>query len=507
MKRTILAATLSSGLMVQSAWAMSLMSDEELADTNGQALFNLSYLSPGDTSNYEAANNIGFYRLGVEAEIAANLNIKKLQLGCGGVNGAGGCDIDIDNLSLSGNSATSNGRVQSDAILTNPFFEFAIKNPNTASTREVVGFRVSAEKAVGLLTAGLENSTTPNGINTISGFMRVQSDSTGYIYGKANTMARTLVPVANANYNINGVPTVLNNEIRANIQVAGLGGAATIEIRTIGGSIIIPAMNDIPFIRPGVVVNANRVQSLPLQATLSVAPINVDWRGVYPAGGTVVYHNPTESPINWTFPVPQQVQTQGGPLTAEIMNCTGALCFALPALGLGDGAVLQNAFLKANITGITANATINQGLGYIHSLPINSPFYLSVQKDDMRWPGSYSGPNPENPSLTVTDIAKRGWWMSFADPINLGSVDPTQPIDIAPLFPQIATQVTNYLLANPATIGFGGLVNALTGAGDINVTAANPINLSSNPLTLTLTDLQLNGQSFAPNCYGGLRFC
>ena len=106
MKKITIAATLYSLLMVQPVWAMSTLSDEELSDTQGQALFNLSYLSPGDTSNYETTNNIGFYRLGVEAEIAANLNIKKLQLGCGGINGAGKCDIDIDNLSLSGNPPT-----------------------------------------------------------------------------------------------------------------------------------------------------------------------------------------------------------------------------------------------------------------------------------------------------------------------------------------------------------------------------------------------------------------
>ena len=130
MKKITIAATLYSLLMVQPVWAMSTLSDEELSDTQGQALFNLSYLSPGDTSNYETTNNIGFYRLGVEAEIAANLNIKKLQLGCGGINGAGKCDIDIDNLSLSGNPTLtgialtdSTNRVQSDAVLTNPFFE------------------------------------------------------------------------------------------------------------------------------------------------------------------------------------------------------------------------------------------------------------------------------------------------------------------------------------------------------------------------------------------------
>ena len=156
------------------------MSDAQLAETTGQALMSLSYIGPADVTNLESKRlggdkNIGFYKLGLEAELELNANIKKLQLGCGGVNGAGGCDIDIDNLSLSGIADTRIGRTSSSAKLTNPFIEFAIKNPQSASQREIVGLRLSAERAVGLLTAGLENSNQANGINSLSGYMKVQS--------------------------------------------------------------------------------------------------------------------------------------------------------------------------------------------------------------------------------------------------------------------------------------------------------------------------------------------
>lgn len=97
-------------LCLNSAYAsdtLHSLSDSEMSATTGQALMSLSYISPKDTANIEAARvggdkNTGFYRLGLEAELELNANIKKLQLGCGGVNGAGGCDIDIDNVSLSG---------------------------------------------------------------------------------------------------------------------------------------------------------------------------------------------------------------------------------------------------------------------------------------------------------------------------------------------------------------------------------------------------------------------
>ena len=165
------------------------LSDQELAESTGQALLNLSYLAPTDAGNYESASNIGFYKLGLEANVELNANIKKLQLGCGGVNGANGCDIDIDNLSLSGGTATSTNteRASSDAVLTNPFIQIAIKNPDSASTREIVGIQLSAEKVVGLLTLGESNSTTPNGINSFSGYMKVGSAT-----GTATTAARTM---------------------------------------------------------------------------------------------------------------------------------------------------------------------------------------------------------------------------------------------------------------------------------------------------------------------------
>lgn len=127
------------------------------------------------------------------------MNIKKLQLGCGGRNGPG-CDIDLDNVSLSGNPgitgnpATDAGsdqnrtnRVGSSAKLTNPFIEFAIKNPGSAATREMIGFRVSSEKAQGLLTIGTENSAVPNGVNALSGYIPVRSDSSGKIKGVVET--------------------------------------------------------------------------------------------------------------------------------------------------------------------------------------------------------------------------------------------------------------------------------------------------------------------------------
>jgi hypothetical protein len=132
----------------------------------------------------------------MEAEVSLNANIKTMQLGCGGVNGDGACDIDAQNVSFGciandagvcitlpktyasqpNGTAKNNADVLTEAqgfrqypyslinstltaspqvgnvknqmkdfVLSNPFFQFAIKNPNSASTREVVGFRIGAQ--------------------------------------------------------------------------------------------------------------------------------------------------------------------------------------------------------------------------------------------------------------------------------------------------------------------------------------------------------------------------
>ena len=76
------------------------LKDEQLADVTGQALLQM---------NKEFTNGYTFYKAGLDAELRLNMNIDKLQLGCGGVNGTDGCDLDIDNFSL-GCVANSSGQ-------------------------------------------------------------------------------------------------------------------------------------------------------------------------------------------------------------------------------------------------------------------------------------------------------------------------------------------------------------------------------------------------------------
>ena len=174
MKKLLLASLITSSIAIPSlSHAMVAMDDDSLSDVSGQALLSMEYNAGYNVIDAKGQNvdqtNLGFYKLGLEAEMEINANIKKLQLGCGGVNGIGKCDIDIDNISLSGLQGanyTSDDRAASSALITNPFVEFAIKNPKSASTREVLGFRLSAEKIAGLAHECLKKSQADSRIKS-----------------------------------------------------------------------------------------------------------------------------------------------------------------------------------------------------------------------------------------------------------------------------------------------------------------------------------------------------
>ncbi len=80
------------------------LNDAELSAINGTALMNMIYTHPILVNQQMTDENIGFYKLSLDAVMDLNVNVKSLQLGCGGVNGSNGCDIDIRHLALSGNA-------------------------------------------------------------------------------------------------------------------------------------------------------------------------------------------------------------------------------------------------------------------------------------------------------------------------------------------------------------------------------------------------------------------
>ncbi|MEN8281901.1 hypothetical protein ABFO69_09680 [Acinetobacter gerneri] len=396
------------------------LNDAELSEVNGQALLSLSYIDPKDSANTMKGQGVGFYKLGLEAELELNANIKKLQLGCGGVNGAKGCDIDIDNLSLSGISDTREGRVTSDAKLTNPFIEFAIKNPEKASTREVVGLRLSAEKVLGLLSAGTENTTTPNGINSLSGYLKI-NPTTGTGYTAARNMG-----YADTGQSING-----------NIRTSFL---------------LIP------------IVTGFQSNDYNLMLDSAKADINLN--------GTTISGNRMSS-----------VQLDG---LAKInqLNFSGNLAASLNITG---GLLTLQKQVSGNITGLTANISVDENLGYIHKIPLNNPFSLSLQSQNVWWPGAAAS-------------AQKGWWLAVEDPVNIGDVSPAQKIVITnDVLKQVVGPISSYITNNPVQCSLLQCIGGALSVGNVN--------LPNTSVNFPLKDLQLSNQNFAPNCYGNLKFC
>ena len=472
-----LLALSSVGVSASYAATLQVMTDEQLSNTTGQALMSLSYIAPSDSSNlmtkYSSGSNIGFYKLGLEAEMDLNANIRNLQLGCGGVNGAGACDVDIKNLSLSGLPAgynatsglspdySSANRASTSAKLTNPFMEFAIKNPNVAATREIAGLRFSAEKITGLLSAGIENGLVPSstdGIQSLSGFMRI-AGTTG---------------------DVNTLPTLFGKQ--ADHQISGLLNALGFDRQFTSDpassdtkGVTVPSINA-QFTMPGFQVNGSRMTS----AQVEHVKTKID-----------------------------EISLSDGP--------NNQLRVTFPAiLGLATSAKIELAS-GSKIKNLNMDITFNQALSMFHNIPLlGTGGYLSLQQQALLWPGSYVDESDVNATalsqMSQTDIAQKGWWMSFAEPVQLGYLKASEQVDISNVLPQVATLMTNELLKeeNRVYAPVGAALGTLFG---IKMTTPKPIVVDlnnatiQNPATLTLSNLKLANQNITANCYGSLKFC
>lgn len=434
-------SVMSGSLYAATASGLTALNDQELAAETGQALFNLTYTAPTDTANLERTRSggeqqMGFYKLGMEADLELNLNAKKLQLGCGGTNGAGACDIDIDYVSLSGvgNSATSNtasptdraARVGSSAKLVNPFMELAIKNPDTASTRQFVGLRLSSEQAFGLLTFGLENGVAKSGINSLSGYMQVKQAT-----GKAKLNNLSNITASD----------VGGQKITGRIQ--GTLTSGTFESDNYSLDLVFPAAGG-DLVLPQQTITGKRITSAPLTALATVNGIQL-----------------------------------AGRMTAQ-------------AKALGLDLTLDKA-LAGTLSNLKVAVTIDQSLGMVHKADLNgSPASLSLQGQDIQWPGAKS-------------VAQKGWWLELSNPIDIGDVSPVAAVDVAAeTLRQSLVQVSQYLDVNPVQCGFlylGCLTSDSIDTGPVNLPGPGP------HATMALRDLTLANQNFTPNCYGNLKFC
>lgn len=153
---------------------MQQLDDAGLADVQGQAgsLFLADKITPNELEGQlgvGSSTDFTFYRMGMDVKLDMNLNMSKLQLGCGGVNdfltGPGGpaCDIDLDYVGFMGVNANGDRPATtgpaSSFTLTRPYIQIAVKNDGTAN-REIVGLAIGAQKINGALRIGRDYTGT-----------------------------------------------------------------------------------------------------------------------------------------------------------------------------------------------------------------------------------------------------------------------------------------------------------------------------------------------------------
>ncbi len=353
-------------------------------------------------------------------------------MGCGGVNGAGACDIDIDNLSLSGVSETSDGRASSSAVLTNPFIQLAIKNPTSASTRELAGIRLSAEKIIGMLTFGTENSNQLNGINRLSGYLEVaQTTGTALVNGFGDSMvageaARGQLKQSDGYDAITGkacCALFIPLNFKTTAYNLNLRDKAT-------GSNILKGDLDLP----QQAITGRRINSATLYATATVRDIDLS-----------------------------------GTLSAQ----------AAGFIGLNDKTT------TGLIKNLKVDATINENLGLFHKIDLNgTPASLSLQSQDIKWPGAKSVAQRgwwlefSNP----VEIGK-------IDPVETVDI-PKATLNEA------FRQVSNYLDDNPVQCGKLAATSCLLGSaipvGTVDLINAQHASMPLNNLQLVKQDFAPN---------------
>ncbi|MFH7808165.1 hypothetical protein ACE01U_05835 [Acinetobacter sp. BSP-153] len=347
MNKSLISVLITATLGLSQSYAMTALNDEELSEIEGQSLINLEFQQGTNTTDAQGKtynqSNIGFYKLALSAEMELNANIKKLQLGCGGDNNAiraSSCDIDIDHISLSGlpdnSNYTADKRAATSALITNPFIQFAIKNPTSAATREVLGFRLSAEKIKGLMTLGTENSATPNGINTFSGYMKTKTAT-----GTAVTEARSMT-YADTNLTINGVVEgrLFGSSSGTTCQDGFLDPCQSISYTSNNYNLNLSSTSA-PFTINSTIVSGTRMKDVTLKGSGTVGQIDFS-----------------------------------GQLTAKVL-----------------GLLNLDKQVSGNITGLKTDITVNQSLGLIHALYLNNPASLSLQSQDVLWTGAAVGAN------------------------------------------------------------------------------------------------------------------
>ncbi|MCH8541996.1 MAG: hypothetical protein LAT61_00370 [Alcanivorax sp.] len=381
------AATASTVPADQSVSASTLIphgltsvSDQDLGDIMAQGLIVTDKISGSELAGANIYSSpFTFYRMGLDGQLELNMNISKLQLGCGGINdhlsGYAGCDIDIDYASLMGRSGTDIGDAMSAFILKRPYIELAIRNEHDPALREVVGIKIGAQSADGAISAGRV-------------YDQAGQNQENILHGACNPAASTGPGVVGCHSGINSVSGFLGAEMSLTMGVSAQ-------------------------VCPGLIIGSTCIGiPLPLSAVGCI--------GRTAAGNDLC----GESRDDAFFIDLAGTRMQGLGLRAAELSLTGSgITAVLELLGLND-----------------VSAQLNADLRLVHKLTFEDTgdFFLSFQREPVAYPryskvtpiqelqanGTYSGANAAFDACAAGDFqtprcnsaysvpANTGWWLN-----------------------------------------------------------------------------------------------
>lgn len=458
----LLCMAISLLLAFPVANAMEPISDSEMSNITGQALIMTS-----KTQGTGISSNTTFYKMGLDAALNLNVNMKKLQLGCGGINGPG-CDINIDNFSLHGTPGVngcspSGGTANCDMTLTRPSITLAIQNDGSATARKMIGFMFSAENMTGQLTAGV-NDGTENGINAMSGYFKIASGP-GYAVTAADNI------------------DVSHGELHVPICVTIFGGCvANGTAESSSGSIIVPGLGDPNNPKSGV-------------AFVMPSFAYYGYRGF--SGGN------TEAKVNnIQATLPDISLTDPSICPAHCKNGgQGPVDLLATVWGIN---ITEKAYMSGVIQNMKANFDLTEPLGYFHLIPIDSPAQLSFQSKAVLWPGQQAAYH-----------SQRGWFMYIKNPIVIATQSSPLTTPIGTAVPiksvendnAIMSAVNDYFSTHKIEVSASSAIGGAFGA-DLQVPLGNLDFSSLSPTQLSLVGLPLGTSQTPPqNCYGNYTFC
>ena len=186
------------------------------------------------------------------------------------------------------------------------------------------------------MTLGTENSATPNGINTFSGYMKTKTAT-----GTAVTEARSMT-YADTNLTINGVVEgrLFGSSSGTTCQDGFLDPCQSISYTSNNYNLNLSSTSA-PFTINSTIVSGTRMKDVTLKGSGTVGQIDFS-----------------------------------GQLTAKVL-----------------GLLNLDKQVSGNITGLKTDITVNQSLGLIHALYLNNPASLSLQSQDVLWTGAAVGAN------------------------------------------------------------------------------------------------------------------